>query len=457
MRPHHYIVMLTGLLIGLCSACRQSLPADYEPKAEQITDVVDQMNELMMHDVTSPPLASRFFAYAMLAGYETLSRSDSTLQSMNGVLNQYPTMPALPISGYNPSLAALFAMLETAGRLQPSGGQLAQKQHALVDQFDRLGMPDDQLKASQEYGHQVAQAVVAYARQDGYSRLSDFPRYTPTKGNGYWYPTPPSFLAAVEPHFNKLRPFLLDSAAAFKPIPPTPFTTTAGSGFFRQMAEVCQAGRSLTPEQKQIASFWDCNPFAVQDAGHLQIGLKKMSPGAHWMKIAGTACRQQKASFARTLEAHTVLAITLMDAFICCWDEKYRSNRIRPETVIRRFIDPDWKPLLQTPPFPEYLSGHSVISSASAEVLTHLFGDNVAYIDSTEMAFAIQPRRFTSFRQAAQEAGISRFYGGIHFMDSIEEGLKQGSTLGLFIVAKLTQPHRKMPGTGKNKYQTSTD
>ena len=127
---------------------------------------------------------------------------------------------------------------------------------------------------------------------------------------------------------------------------------------------------SLPDEHKAIAAFWDCNPFAVQDNGHLLVALKKISPGAHWLGIAGIAAEKTKKGFNESMQVYTLVAVGLMDAFICCWDEKYRSNRVRPETAIRKFIDPTWTPLLQTPPFPEYLSGHSVISATSATILT---------------------------------------------------------------------------------------
>jgi hypothetical protein len=168
----------------------------------------------------------------------------------------------------------------------------------------------------------------------------------------------------------------------------------------------------MPTEHRVIAAFWDCNPFAVQDDGHLILGLKKISPGAHWLGIAGVACKQAHKSFAESMQIYTMVSIGLTDAFIACWDEKFRSNRIRPETAIRNAIDPHWQPLLQTPPFPEYLSGHSVISSASATILSHYFGDHFAYTDSVEVSYGLPPRHFTSFQQAAEEAAISRFYGG---------------------------------------------
>jgi hypothetical protein len=186
-----------------------------------------------------------------------------------------------------------------------------------------------------------------------------------------------------------------------------------------------------------IAGFWDCNPFAVQDEGHLSVGLKKISPGAHWLGITGIACMKAKKDFDEAMEIITIVSLGLTDSFIACWDEKYRSNRIRPETAIRQLLDVNWKPLLQTPPFPEYLSGHSCISATSATILTHYFGDHFHYTDSVEVNYGLSPRTFDSFDQAAIEAGISRFYGGIHFTDAINNGREQGLRVGNWVLQKL--------------------
>jgi hypothetical protein len=126
-----------------------------------------------------------------------------------------------------------------------------------------------------------------------------------------------------------------------------------------------------------------------------------------------------------------------MDAFISCWEEKYDSNRIRPETYINRYMDVKWQPLLQTPPFPEYTSGHAVISNAAAEVLTYLLGDNFAFLDNTEIPFGSGERSFRSFRAAAAEASVSRFYGGIHYMESINNGNIQGIKVGENVIMKI--------------------
>ena len=132
-----------------------------------------------------------------------------------------------------------------------------------------------------------------------------------------------------------------------------------------------------------------------------------------------------------------MVTIGLFDGFISCWDEKYRSNYIRPETFINSRIDESWRPLLQTPPFPEYTSGHSVISTAAAVVLTKLFGDKVAIEDNSEVPYGLPVRSFNSFQSAADEAAMSRLYGGIHFREAIENGKLQGSNIGNCIATRL--------------------
>ena len=230
---------------------------------------------------------------------------------------------------------------------------------------------------------------------------------------------------------------VIDSANQYKPAPLIPFSKDTASAFYKQVQVVYDASKHLTSQQIDQAMFWDCNPFAITTSGHMAIGFKKISPGGHWMHIAGLVAKQAKLNFDQSIVVITLEGITLMDAFISCWEEKYNSNRIRPETYINRYMDVKWQPVLQTPPFPEYTSGHAVVSNASAELLTYLLGDNFAYVDNTEIPFGSSQRSFTSFREAAAEASMSRFYGGIHYLDSIEKGNTQGRQIAAGIIAKL--------------------
>lgn len=430
------ILMALFMLTEVFSSC-SSERKKYQAGVDQIAGVVNNMTDLMVHDVTNPPLAARFFAYCMLAGYEVVSKNDSSVKSFKSRLNNYPEIPQPAIEDYSWPLATVYAMLETAAALQPSGKLLEAKMQAITDSCYALGMDRQTVDSSRAYGKAISKGILAYAKMDGYRNISNYSRYAPKKEEGSWFPTPPGYFAAVEPYFNRVRSFTLDSASQFVPEPPVAYSSKPGSAFYLLAKSVYDANNTLTDAQREIAAFWDCNPFALEDNGHLQIGVKKISPGAHWMGIAGVVCKKQDVSFSRAMEVHTALAITLMDAFMCCWDEKFRSNRVRPETVIRKFLDPDWRPVLQTPPFPEYLSGHSVISTAASEVLTHFFGDNLPFTDSVELPYGLAPRNFHSFREAAYEAAMSRFYGGIHFIDAIKEGQNQGRKVGLHAIRRM--------------------
>ena len=404
----------------------------------QISEVISRMTDIMVHDVTNPPLAARFFSYATLAGYEVISQNDSAYKSMSGVLNKYPALTRPDsITGYSTEFSALLAMMETAKKMQPSGAYVDSFEVSFVDSCRKEGLAEDVIANSAKYAKVISKAILAYAKADKYNRISNYPRYTPQQTPGTWYPTPPGFFAPVEPYFNTVRPFTLDTCIQFKPVPPVAFSTDKSSPFFKMLSNNYSESNHLSKEHQEIAAFWDCNPFALQDNGHLMSGLKKMSPGAHWLLITGIACKQAKADFAKSMKIHAIVSIALMDGFICCWDEKFRSNRIRPETAIRQYIDANYKPLLQTPPFPEYLSGHSTISAASAVILSHYFGNDFHYKDTSEESYGLPSRKFKSFQEAALEAGVSRFYGGIHFMDAIDNGRKQGLQVGEWVFNKV--------------------
>jgi hypothetical protein len=403
--------------------------------AADIDSVARRMTDIMVHDVTNPPLAARFFAYSFLSGYEIVSQNNPSVINMKGLLKDYPSITKPNLTKYNYQLAALLAVIETASRMQPSGKMLQSIKEKIQKEAEEWE-DREVVEASMEYASAITGQVLKYAKDDGYRKFSDYPRYSPLEGEGYWYPTPPGYIAAIEPYFGRLRPFFLDSGAQFIPPPPATFDKDRTSDFYKLMDTSFQKVIHLTDEEKEIAAFWDCNPFALEDQGHLKVGLKKISPGAHWVGIAGIACAKRSLSFDSTMQVHALLSLALTDAFISCWYEKYKTNRIRPEAAIRLCIDPQWKPFLQTPPFPEYLSGHSVVSGASAEILNHFFGDQYSYVDSVEQDFGLAPLNFESFGQAAAEAAVSRFYGGIHFPDANINGLEQGEKIGKFILSR---------------------
>ena len=190
-------------------------------------------------------------------------------------------------------------------------------------------------------------------------------------------------------------------------------------------------------EKLLIARFWDDNPNVSYTTGHVTYFKQKLTPPGHWISITSSAIRKNNLNMMEAAETYVMVATALFDGFISCWDAKYAYNSIRPDTYIERYIDADWDPILQTPPFPEFPSGHSVISAAAATVLTQKFGDGYAFADSTQMAIGLPVRTFKSFNEAAAEVGESRIYGGIHFRPACDLGYKQGNAVGNLVLQKL--------------------
>lgn len=404
----------------------------------ELQPAVFSMSLVMMHDVVNPPAASRFYMYAILGAYEIAAQNNTDITPLSKLLKGYH-VPRIPANQkkYDYRIAAVYSILETGKRMLPSGFMLQDKQDQFIATLKLHKISAIVIEQSIAVANLISADIVAFAKSDGYGNLSAKLRYTPLKGEGYWYPTPPTYMEAVEPNWKIIRTMVIDSCNQFAPVPPTTFSKDSSSAFYRMAKEVYEISKNPTAEQLQIASFWDCNPFVVGTSGHMAIGFKKISPGGHWMNIAGIVAKKAKLDFGKAVVLHTMVSLTLMDAFISCWDEKYRSNRIRPETYINKYIDLKWQPILQTPPFPEYTSGHSVISTAAAEVLSYLMGDHFTFTDDSEIIFDIPARTFQSFRQAAEEAAISRLYGGIHFRDAIENGQVEGKALGIKVIEKI--------------------
>ena len=400
----------------------------------------------MVNDVTSPVAAARYYAYINLAANETLAVFDKQQPHFSGFVRGFSSVSAgdSVIKKSDQQLAVILAVYKSAARLLPSGNLLLRNVDSLQRIAKKRGMGAEKISATIKLVDQLIKQVLGYAYDDGFVKLSSFRRFTPITGDEYWQPTAPGFMAAIEPYWNSLRTFILDSCSQFAGKPPHKYSTDTSSIFYKELKEVWELGKNLSPEQSAIAMFWDCNPFALQQIGHVEFGLKKISPGGHWMGITGIACKKRKLSLPGTVYAHTIVSIGIADAMISCWNDKYKYNRVRPVTAIKRLIDRNWSPLLQTPPFPEYTSGHSVISTTASIILTYLFGDHFSFLDDTEVEFGLAPRKFNSFMMASNEAAISRLYGGIHFRDAIENGIKEGELIGKFVITRSPVLNREM-------------
>ncbi|MEO6547762.1 MAG: vanadium-dependent haloperoxidase [Ferruginibacter sp.] len=441
------------ILLLLQTVCYAQV-APWESDATPLHRAQKALTDVIVHDIFSPPVASRIYAYTNIAAYEIFARQNAGYASLHNHIESFPGIPP-PSGNISFSLAALNAFLITGKSLVFSEAQLQDSTNQILTWYSQKKISKQRYEASLEYGRQVAAAILQWAAKDRYKETRSLRRYNYLKKEGKWMPTPPVYMAAIEPYWNKIRPMILDSCNQFCPDVPPAFSTNKDSLFYQQALEVYNTTIDLSAENKAIASFWDCNPFAVNTEGHLNFATKKISPGGHWMSIAGIACKETNADINKAAAAYTFTAIALFDAFIICWDEKYRSNVIRPETYINKYIDESWRPLLQTPPFPEYPSGHSVVSTAAANVLSNIFGNQLAFDDDTEVEFGLPIKHFDSFIAAAKEAAASRLFGGIHYRAAIENGQQQGDEFAKWLVRKLGLLHFGETGNAINNQPVS--
>ncbi len=442
------ITVLGTLVLGFLAlnSCQPKDKTAYKLKAAD-TDLlhrsVRQVTDNIVYDIFSPPVASRIYAYSCVAGYEALRNDFADYQSLGEQLNGLGEIPK-PEAGkdYCFPLASVRAITTVGRKLIFSEDKMDEFRAKIEADFAAFGVPKDVYQRSIIYGDSVAKVILAWADKDNYKQLRTATKYTVSNDPAKWRPTPPMYMDAVEPHWNQIRPFTLDSAAQFAPVAPASFDKNPKSVFYKLADEVYKTGNNLTAEQREIAKFWDCNPFVANVEGHVMFASKKISPGGHWINIFRQVADVKKLTPIQVMETYALLSLGLADGFISCWDEKYRRNVIRPESYINQYIDPKWVPLLQTPPFPEYTSGHSVVSGASSVILTQLLGDGVAFRDTTELEFGMTARSFASFNEAAAQASVSRLYGGIHYRPALDNGLVQGESVGKWVLRKV-QTHAK--------------
>jgi hypothetical protein len=371
----------------------------------------------------SPPVASRAFGYAGVTLYEAVFPGIPGYGSLAGQLTGLASTPAPSDPAHDwPTVANAALAWIFRGLFPTAPNESRAAMDSLEASFtERRGaaVAPGILRRSVARGRNVAAHIFQWSQTDGghEAYLNNFPHYTPPAGPGLWVSTPPGFLPALQPYWGSNRPFAPASGGACDPGPPLPYSEERTSPFFEEARECYDQVSNLTPEQEAIARFWSDDP-----------GLTSTPPG-HSVSILTQVIRAGGLGLDLAAEAYAKVGIALADAFIACWRTKYWYNLLRPVTYIRRVIDPTWSSLLVTPPFPEYTSGHSVQAAASAQVLTDLFG-TFAFTDHTHDDRGLAPRSFGSFYEAAEEAAISRLYGGIHFRAAIASGLEQGLCLG---------------------------
>jgi hypothetical protein len=418
-----------GLLFPGVLRTALSAPADLSASPSTVaTEWFDLLLDIEQESTGfSPPVTSRAYAYVGITLYEALVAGMPGYRSLGGQLSSFttPAQPQPNTAYHWPTVAnsALAAIVGSLFTTAPSARRA--DVHALERYFNVLAgtsVPGPMLWDSVARGRQVAQHVFEWSQLDGAAEgfRNNYPRYERPQGPGLWSPTPPTFTRALQPYWGRNRPFVPGAKDLFDPGPPLPYSEEPGSAFRNEAVEVHDARGKPESEEEEIALFWSDDPRHA------------VTPPGHSLSIVTQVLRQHDLGLDAAAEAYARAGIAMADAFIACWDCKYRYNVVRPITYIRALLDPAWTSLVYTPPFPEYTSGHSAQSAAVALTLADQLGD-LPFEDHTHDRRGFKARKFSTFSQFAEEAGLSRLYGGIHFRTAIERGAQQGKELGRLI------------------------
>ncbi len=468
-----------ALSLLVASACAKPAPA---PDPQFVAQWMRSSLSFVRSERLGPPVAARISAYAGVTLYEGYAADPaSKLATLSGQLNGLATLPksTKPVDGAIVAAEAERVVLDSLFRdgfasTRRTIDSLARAQAAArVAAGVGSGMRD----ASVAHGQVLAAAILAWAEQDGfYASLKK--TWTAPVGRDKWVNTattdqyiplmlsgetdlvrPSNPNAAMEleragerfvftnrpkaakpttlpvfnpvkpttPFWGDLRPFVIANGDECAPPPPPAYSETPGSPFWKMGREFLDSVTALTPEKKQIALFWADNPAATG------------TPGFHWVSVTNQMVSRRALRADQAVEAYALVSMSIADAFIGCWKEKYRSLVVRPVTYVQRVLDKKYETVFPTPPFPEYTSGHSVQSGAAVTVLEKLLGDTIPFIDSTQVDIGQPPRPFASFRAALLEVAVSRLYAGVHYLPAIVDGMKQGSCIGARVLTLKTR------------------
>lgn len=438
-----FIQKIAPVLIGVIlftAGCKKDVDNIVTPAKPGISDVskydaqnaIDWMNlcrTIVRNQNINPPRASRVYAYAGITLYESVFEGIKNDKSLQGQLNGFSlnSIPANTDSlDYGIVVNEALYCETKCDTIIPSLAMVnSDSADALHNRFliSKTGVVADSIiTKSVTRGRLVATAIMKYAAADNFLTIKTMTYVVPARDAShpwYWGPTDTLHKKPAEAYWGQMRSFTMSTSNEFELAPSVLFDLDTASAFGRQAAEVMNTVNTRTTAQNDIVVWWR-DPTGTQ------------TPAGHWIGILQYIIHQQNFKLDKAAELYAMVGITTADAFISCWDSKFKYNLLRPETYIRAYINPTWTTGQFsdiTPPFPEYPSGHSVCSGAVAEILTNMLG-SLAFTDSINVEyFNYVPRSFSSFNAAAQEAGISRLYGGIHYSDAIENGLLQGKHL----------------------------
>jgi len=469
-------LLAAAVLVVAPVACRPSPDAD----PHMVSEWERALYGVVRAERLSPPVASRVFAYASAGLYSGLTATKANSESLVGTLNGLDSLPRADAGKtYDPTLTAVAAehtVLDSlfAEGLPTTRSALSRLADSLARARKDRGIDGDVAAQSEDLGRRIGLALVSWSHGDGFDSTRGKPYVAPV-GAGLWVNDDPATLYATqnlsgasqavtpsnpanalkagtvddrslildrpkragrktlpaanmagvtEPYWGYNRPFALHAWNDCDAPKPPAFSLQAGTPLYEEARAVYETGKSLTPAQRETALYWADN------------GGETGTPAGHWLSIASQMVTERRLSAEQAAWVMVATSVALNDAFISAWGYKFRLNLIRPRTFIRETMDSTWEPAIPTPPFPEYLSGHSTISAAAAGVMTDVLGAQ-PFEDSTSIPLGHAVRKFNSFRDAAVEAGMSRIYGGIHFPSGNLEGRKLGDCIASKVQARL--------------------
>ncbi len=418
--------MIVVAINGCQSESKKKLDAHY------LHDWNTALEKGIINDFFSPPVAGRMYTYPNLITYIILTNGKNNVQPL---LKNFPDLPKL--ESENRELVALYAFYFIAKKMVYSYNFL-DEHLPIFEKEAGKNFSKSELEIAKIKAEEISQIFLQWVAKDGYKESRSDTKFKLSGKVGAWKPTPNDFADAMEPNWTKIRTFFIDSSAQFtEKYKPYPFDIdNPNSDYYKDLKEVKNQVDQTTEAQLATSKYWDCSPLAVQHKSHAMYGEKKLTPGGHWLNIGRNISKQKKDHLLAAAKMYTLLSLSICDGFIACWDAKYHYDYIRPITAIQEHWDSDWETLILTPNFPEYPSGHSVISGVASTVLAGIYGDEISFTDNAEQPFGMEPRKFNSFTEACNQAAMSRFWAGIHYRKAIEDGVLMGREIGESVIKK---------------------
>jgi len=435
MRHFRYLPILFILFFW---SCKEKVTNTKVFTSADLVNANTKLLHIAMEDGFPPPIASRVYVYPHIAHYLALEYNyPDSLPALSKKLNGLPSFTFKSNNDALPELTALLSFCNVARKVVFSEYMIDELQQGILKKAKDGNISEKVIEASTENANAITSHLMEWIKNDNYIQTRTMDRWTSSKDPGKWRETPPDYQIGLEPNWDKMRQILTDSTDMYVPAPLPAYSPDVNSDFYKMVNKVYTTSMSLDSAKIATAWYWDDNPNTSEHRGHAVAIIHKVSPPGHWLNIISGIINAQKDNIFKSTKAYTFSAIAMYDGIISCWYQKYKTNLVRPVSYIQEYIDVNWNPLIQTPPFPEYTSGHSVISASAATVLNSIYGSDLAFVDSTQTLFGLAPRTFENFDQAAWEVSLSRFYGGIHFYNGIEEGNKQGKFIGNAVINKL--------------------